>query len=169
MRSTERSAPRPVSASRVVLTQLMLPTDANPWGQVHGGTIMRLVDEAGAIAAMRHAGARVVTVTVDRMSFLYPVVVGDLVTVRASVNGVGNSSLEVGVRVEAENIVSGRSTHTSSAYLVYVALDDQGRPRPVPPLLPETDDDRRRMQEAAERRARRLAERRSAPRDRHAP
>jgi len=147
----------------------MLPTDANPWGQVHGGTIMRLVDEAGAIAAMRHAGGRVVTVTVDRMSFLYPVVIGDLVTVRASVNGVGNSSLEVGVRVEAENIVSGRSTHTSSAYLVYVALDEQGRPRPVPPLLPETDDDRRRMQEAAERRARRLAERRPAPQDRHAP
>jgi uncharacterized protein (TIGR00369 family) len=146
-------------ASEVTLSQVMLITDANPWGNVHGGTIMKLVDTAGAIAAHRHGRLRVVTAEMDSMRFLSPVHVGDLVTIRAQVTAVWDTSLETAVDVEAENVLSGERRHTSSAYLVYVALDDHGRPTPLPPLLLESEDDRLRAREADARRRQRLAAR----------
>ena len=150
-------APRAPSASRVTLSQHMDLAHANFMGNVHGGEIMKLIDTAAGIAASRHAGGPVVTASLDEMSFMHPVRVGDVVLVHASVNDVGRTSLEVGVRVESEEILSGRRTHTSSAYLVFVALDERGQPRPVPALVPETDRDRHRQAEARIRREHRLA------------
>ncbi|MEA2402766.1 MAG: hypothetical protein QOK00_3169 [Thermoleophilaceae bacterium] len=137
----------------------MGPADANLAGNVHGGTIMYLCDEVAGIAAVRHSGCRVVTVAMDRMTFLNPVYVGHLLTVKATVNAAWRSSMEVGVRVEAENIRTGEVTHTSTAYLTMVALDDEGRPTPVPPVAPETPEEQRRAREAQLRRDNRLAER----------
>lgn len=133
--------------------------DANTVGHVHGGAIMRLCDEVAGIAAIRHSRARVVTAGMDRMTFLDPVYVGQLVTVRASVNAAWRTSMEVGVRVESEQVATGEVTHTSTAYLTMVALDEDGRPTLVPPLVPETPDERRREQDAQLRRENRLAER----------
>jgi len=121
----------------------MGPGEANLAGNVHGGVIMYLCDEVAGIAAVRHCGGRVVTVAMDRMTFLHPVYVGHLVTVKATVNAAWRSSMEVGVRVEAENIRSGEVTHTSTAYLTMVALDDEGRPASVPPVEAETPDEQR--------------------------
>ena len=149
--------PKPASASSVTLTRLMDFSDANLLGNVHGGQVMKLVDDAGGLAAMKHCGGPVVTVAMDEMSFMEPVFVGDVVTVKAMVNDVGRTSLEVGVRVEAEDYVTGRKVHTSSAYLVYVGLDRDGRPTPVPPVVAETDEERRRQVEAGLRRRARLA------------
>lgn len=149
--------PKTVSASQVTLVQLMEITDANIAGMVHGGTVMKLVDTAAGLAAMKHCGGLAVTVTMDSMSFLAPVRIGDTVTVKASVNDVGETSLEVGVRVESENVISGERTHTGSAYLVFVALDEKGKPRPVPPVLAETPTQLRRQREAKIRRETRLA------------
>ena len=151
-------AAKPPSASTVTLSQHMDLAHANFMGNVHGGEIMKLIDTAAGIAASRHAGGPVVTASLDEMSFLHPVHVGDVVLVHASVNDVGRTSLEVGVRVEAEDILSGRRTHTSSAYLVFVALDERAQPRPVPRLIAETDVDRRRQAEAKIRREHRLAQ-----------
>jgi uncharacterized protein (TIGR00369 family) len=142
--------------SQMTLTQQMMPADANPLGNVHGGVIMKLIDEAGALAGMRHARRPVVTITMDSVSFLSPVRVGHLLSLRGSVNWVGKTSLEVGVRVEAENPVTGEITHTNSAYAVYVALDDQGKPCSIPPLILENEEDRRRWGEAEERQCIRL-------------
>jgi len=150
---------RPVGASRVVMSRTMQPMDANYRGSVHGGVIMRLMDEAAGTAAARHCRRPVVTVAIDSFSFLAPVALGHLVTVKASVNDTGSTSMEVGVRVESENVLTGEVTHTASGYLVFVALDDRGRPTRVPAVLPESDDDRRRQEGARERRARRLASR----------
>jgi uncharacterized protein (TIGR00369 family) len=150
-------APRHPRESAVTLSQAMGLTHANVLGNVHGGEIMKLIDTAAGIAASRHAGGPVVTAALDQMSFLHPVRVGDVVFVHASVNDVGRTSLEVGVRVEAEEVLTGHRTHTSSAYLVFVALDEHGRPRPVPPLQPETQVERRRQAEASIRRESRLA------------
>lgn len=149
--------PKPASDSHVTLTQMMEVTDANVAGNVHGGVIMRLVDTAAALAAIRHAGGLCVTVSIDEMSFLEPVHIGDVVTLRASVNDVGTTSMECGVRVEAEDPISGRRVHAASAYLVFVAIDDEGHPRPVPPLEAESDTERRRQREAALRRQARMA------------
>jgi uncharacterized protein (TIGR00369 family) len=149
--------PRPASDSHVALTQLMEITDANVAGNVHGGVVMRLADTAAALAAIRHAGGLCVTVTVDELTFLEPVHVGDVLTLRASVNDVGTTSIECGVRVETEDPISGHRAHAASAYFVFVALDEDGRPRPVPPLLVETADERRRQAEAKLRRGARLA------------
>jgi uncharacterized protein (TIGR00369 family) len=149
--------PRRVADSRVLLSLQMNPADANASGDVHGGTIMKLVDTAAGICATRHCRTRVVTVTMDSMSFLHPVYVGSVVTLYASVNDVGNTSLEVGVRVEAESIRTGEKVHTSSAYLVFVALDEHGKPTRVPPLVVETDDERRRQTHAKIRRESRRA------------
>jgi uncharacterized protein (TIGR00369 family) len=159
------AAPKPVAASRVTLSQLMQPEHANLRGDVHGGWIMKLVDEAGALAAMRHAQARVVTVSIDQMQFHEPIRIGDLVILQAEVTYVGRTSLETHVQVIAENPVSGARTHTNSAFLVYVALDEAGRPAPVPPLLAETDAERRRWQAGRERQAARLAQRHQDPLD----
>lgn len=152
---------KPASVSSVTLSHLMVPSDANPTGNVHGGVIMRLVDEAGGLAAIRHSRRVCVTVRLDSMSFLEPVSVGDFVTFKAQVNWVGRSSMEVGVRVEAENPISGEITHTNSAYAVYVALDAAGRPVPVPPLVLETDEEERRWREAQARQEHRLSQRRA--------
>ena len=150
-------APRRASDSHVTLTQMMEVTDANVAGNVHGGVIMRLVDTAAALAAIRHAGGLCVTVSIDEMSFLEPVHIGDVVTLRASVNDVGTTSMECGVRVEAEDPISGRRIHAASAYLVFVAIDEQGHPRPVPPLAAESETEQRRQREATLRRQTRMA------------
>ena len=154
--SAHELAPKPPSASMVTLSQHMDLGHANFMGNVHGGEIMKLIDTAAGIAASRHAGGPVVTASLDQMSFLHPVHVGDVVLVHASDNDVGRTSIEVGVRVEAEEILSGRRTHTSSAYLVFVAMDERGQPRPVPGLVPETDVERHRQAEAKIRRQHRL-------------
>lgn len=145
-------------ASRVTMAHLMVPEDLNPYGSVHGGVIMRRIDEAGAVAAIRHAGGNTVTVSVDRMDFLAPTQVGEIIFLHANVNYVGASSMEVGVRVEAENPATGERRHVASAYLTFVAVVG-GKPRLVPPLKLETGEDIRRQQEAEKRRAMRLAER----------
>lgn len=147
-----------VSESRLVLAQLMQPVHANNHGNVHGGEIMRLMDEAGALACMRHAGHRVVTVAVDRMTFRQPIHLGDLVTFTAEVSYVGRTSLEAEVLVSAENPVTGECVYTNTGYLVYVALDDQGQPVPVPPLIPENEEQRERMEAGEARQAYRLSQ-----------
>lgn len=148
-----------IGDSRVAISQVMLPTDANPQGNVHGGVIMRLVDEAGAIAAVRHSRRNVVTVAVDSMTFLSPIYVGNLVTLTASLSYVGRTSMEVEVLVEAEDPMTGVKTHTNSAYVVYVALDESRRPCEVPRLLAETDEERERIARGRERQAERLTSR----------
>src|SRR6266511_5106075 len=135
--------PKPVSASKTIMSQAMLPSDANPYGNVHGGEIMKLIDSCAGAAATRHARSRVVTARIDELSFKAPVYVGNLVTARASVNHVGRTSMEVGVRVEAENLLTDNVVHVSSTHLVFVATDERGQPVPLPPLVPETDDERR--------------------------
>jgi len=148
---------RQISLSRFELARVMLPQDANPYGNVHGGVLMREIDVAAAVTAMRHCRQNAVTASIDRLDFLRPVRVGELIVCKASVNGVGRSSLECGVRMESENMLSGERNHVASAYLTFVCLDEQERPAPVPPLLPETAEDERRIREAAERRAVRKA------------
>jgi acyl-CoA hydrolase len=160
--------PRAPSASMVTLSQIIDLTGANLLGNVHGGTLMKLVDNAGGLAAMKHCGGPVVTVAMDEMTFMEPVYVGELVTVKAMVNDTGRTSMEVGVRVEAENARTGRRVHTSSAYLVYVALDHEGKPRPVPPVVPEDEEQRQRQHEAKLRREARLARKESILRARTA-
>jgi acyl-CoA hydrolase len=140
--------------------------DANNGGNVHGGVIMYLCDEVAGIAAVRHSGCRVVTIAMDRMTFLHPVYVGHLLTLKATVNAAWNTSMEVGVRVEAEDIRSGVTTGTSTAYLTMVALDDDGRPTAVPGIEPQTPDEERRAREAQLRRDNRLAERERIEADR---
>lgn len=153
--------PKPASASNVSLIRMMELSDANLLGNVHGGEVMKMVDNAGGLAAMKHAGGPVVTVAMDEMSFIEPVYVGDVVTVKAMVNDTGRTSMEVGVRVEAANYVTGRNVHTSSAYLVYVALDESGQPRPVPPVIAENEEQIRRQHEAKLRRQTRLERKRA--------
>jgi len=142
------------------MARTMLPSDANPYGNVHGGEIMKLIDACAGAAATRHARSRVVTAFVDELSFLAPVYVGDLVTAKASVNHVGRSSMEVGVRVESENLLTGSVVHISSAHLVFVSIDEKGTPVPLPTLIAETDEERRRLAAAEERRAQRLGRQR---------
>ena len=145
-----------VAGSKTVMSRTMLPSDANPYGNVHGGEVMKLIDAVAGAAATRHARARVVTARIDQLSFLAPVYVGHLVTAKASVNHVGRTSMEAGVRVEAEDMLTGNVVHVASAYLVFVATDEHGRPVSLPPLLAETDEERRRMKAAETRRSLRL-------------
>ena len=159
MTGSNDSQPRPASASESQLVKWMGITDANSAGFVHGGMVMKLCDEAAGLAALRHCGGRIVTATLDRMTFLHPVHIGELLTCQAKVNAVWRTSMEVGVRIEAENPRSGETRHTSTAYLTMVAVDEGGGPTPVPPLLVESEDERRRQREAELRRANRLAER----------
>ncbi len=149
----------PESYRHIVLAQVMLPADANAQGDVHGGTLMKLADTAGAIAAVRHARRRVVTAIADSMTFEYPVKVGDLVLLDAEVSWVGRTSIEVQVSIAAERVVTGERRRTSLAYFVYVALGDDGSPHPIPPLELRTDADRARFAQAEERRRFRLAQR----------
>lgn len=143
--------PRTVSHSSVVLAQIMLPADTNPAGNVHGGTIMKLIDNAALVVASRHTGRNAVTASIDRLDFHNPVYLGNLLTLKASMNRAGTTSMEIGVRVEAEELTTGVVRHTASAYLTFVALDVNGRPMPVPELIAETDEDRRRFSDANER------------------
>lgn len=159
MNDSDRAEARTPAASRSQLIRLMGIPDANTAGFVHGGTVMRACDEAAALAGARHAGHRVVTAGMDRMTFIHPVHVGEVLTCSASVNAVWNTSMEVGVRVEAENLRSRETRHTSTAYLTMVALGDDGEPIKVPPLRPESETEERRMREAETRRRNRLAER----------
>jgi uncharacterized protein (TIGR00369 family) len=140
-----------IADSRFTLSSLMNPQDANPLGNVHGGVIMKLVDETGGIVAMRHAGNPVVTVAVDSMQFIKPIIVGDLVQCHGELTYVGRTSLEVRVDVTAENPYSGDTSLTNTAYLVYVALDQDGKPTPVPGLAFKTPEEERRAQLALER------------------
>jgi uncharacterized protein (TIGR00369 family) len=150
---------KPVSDSAVMMAQLMNPEDANPAGNVHGGVIMKLIDNAAGVVAARHARSNVVTASIDRLDFIRPAFIGDLVILRASLNHAGRTSVEVGVRVEAEDLLTGDVRHTASAYLTFVALDKNGSPLKVPCLILESDDDRRRNQEAMARREMRINER----------
>lgn len=144
-------------ASRVYLSQLMQPEHANHHGNVHGGWIMKLVDEAGALACMRHAQTRVVTVAVDSLVFREPIKIGDLVTFTAEVTYTGRTSMEAEVLVTAENPITGERTHTNNAYLVYVGLDDDNHPSAIPQLVLETDEDKARYEQAKLRQQRRIA------------
>jgi acyl-CoA hydrolase len=156
---TEDREPRPVSRSTSELIRWMSIQDANSAGFVHGGVVMRMCDEVAGIAAIRHCGTRVVTAGMDRMTFTEPVHVGELLRCCASVNAVWRTSMEVGVRVEAENAVTAEVRHTSTAYLTMVAVDEEGRPMPVPPLEVENAVEERRQREAETRRRNRLTER----------
>lgn len=147
----EESLAKPSSHSRVTLVQVMLPEDANPAGNVHGGTIMKLIDNAAYVVASRHCRMNVVTASVDRINFHSPVFVGNLLHLKANLNWTGRTSMEIGVRVEAENLKTGELVHTASAYLTFVALGENGRPQPVPPVLLKTEEDKRRFEAAAER------------------
>jgi acyl-CoA hydrolase len=151
---------KPVRESISECAELALPTDANPLGNVLGGKVMHLVDVAAAMAAMRHARKPTVTAAVDSLRFLYPARIGDLITLRSSVNRVFRTSMEVGVSVETENLMTGARVKTCSAYLTFVALDENGKPVPIPPVIPETETEKRRYREAGERREARLAMRR---------
>ncbi len=145
--------------SQSILVRWMGVTDANSAGYVHGGAVLRYCDEAAGLAATRHSGGRVVTAAMDRMTFNEPVHVGEVVTFKATVNAAWRTSMEVGVRVEAEDLVSGTRRHTNSCYMTFVAIDRNGRPIEVPEIAPETPDEERRYAAAKERRRRRLEER----------
>jgi len=147
-----------VEESRVTMAVVMNPEDANPAGNVHGGVVMKYVDTAAGVVAIRHARKIAVTASIDRLDFHNPVFIGNLLVLKAAVNLVGKTSMEIGVRVEAENPLTGEVRHTASAYLTFVALDEQGAPSSVPPLICETEDDRRRNCEARMRREARLAQ-----------
>ncbi|HEX4717331.1 MAG TPA: acyl-CoA thioesterase [Thermoleophilaceae bacterium] len=151
--------PRPVAESQTQLIHWMGVTDANSAGFIHGGVVMKRCDEAAGAAAVKHSRCRVVTAGVDRMAFMTPVHVGELVTFSASVNAAWRTSMEVGVRVDAENPRTGERRHTNSAYLTMVAVDEEGRPVPVPELIAETNEQRARQAEAQVRRSNRLQER----------
>ncbi|HTT67652.1 MAG TPA: acyl-CoA thioesterase [Gemmatimonadales bacterium] len=157
----EGRAPR---LSHTTIAEVMMPHMANLLGNVHGGVILGMLDRVGAVSAMRHAQRTCVTASVDRVDFRQPIHLGELVTMYASVNYAHRTSIEVGVRVEAENLLTGARRHTNTCYLTFVALDEAGRPASVPPVAPETDEERRRFAEAQARRAQRVAalERREA-------
>jgi acyl-CoA hydrolase len=147
---------KPVRESCSEYFELALPTDVNHFGFLLGGRVMHLVDMAGAIAAMRHAGRPVVTASVDHMDFLHPIHIGQLVILRSSVNRAFHSSMEVGVKVLVEDLLTGQRKHTCSAYLTFVAIDPEGKPAPIPPVLPETEEEKRRYEQAGQRRNHRL-------------
>lgn len=154
---------KPASASRSELTEIVLPNDANLLGNMLGGRVMHLIDIAGALAASRHSNSPVVTASVDYLDFRFPIRVGEWIVLKSSINRVFHTSMEVGVKVFAENVMTGERRHTSTAYVTFVALDMNQQPHPVPPLILETESDRRRFHEAGERRRIRLAMRHKRP------
>ncbi|MFQ5504792.1 MAG: acyl-CoA thioesterase [Planctomycetota bacterium] len=157
----DRRSPTPVSHSVVEMSEIVMPNDANPLGNLMGGRVMQWIDIAAAIAAGRHARGTVVTASLDQLDFHHPVRVGAVCVLKASLNYVHRTSMEVGVKFWSEDRPSGLRRHVASAYLTFVALDENtGRPRPVPPLLPETDEEKRRYREAEARREHRLGQRR---------
>lgn len=150
---------KPVRESQHETSELMMPEHANNMQHVFGGVILSMMDKCAAISAFRHSRAAVVTASIDRVDFREPIHLGDLVIMQSSVNFAGRSSMEIGVRVEAEDLLTGRRRHTNSCYLTFVAVDRNGRPIEVPELQPETEDELRRNAAAKERRRRRLEER----------
>ncbi|HET7791198.1 MAG TPA: acyl-CoA thioesterase [Gemmatimonadales bacterium] len=146
--------------SETIMSELMMPQHANIMGNVFGGVILSLVDRVAAVAAIRHSNHACVTVSVDKVDFKEPIHVGELITAYARVNFAGKTSMEVGVKIIAENVLTGNRRHTNSCYVTYVALDDHGVPVEVPPIAPETPDEKRRYERAAKRRANRVMERR---------
>jgi acyl-CoA hydrolase len=149
---------RSTAPGSAILTHFLLPEDANPAGNVHGGVIMKHIDSAGGVAAFRHARRNVVTASIDRLDFVHPAFVGNLLIVKACVNLTGRTSMEVGVRAETENLLTGDIQHVASAYLTFVALDENGRPTPIPALVPVGEDQKKRHRMAEARRRARLAE-----------
>ena len=148
--------------SEAVMAELMMPQHANLMGNVFGGVILALVDRVAAVCAIRHSHRQCVTVSVDKVDFREPIHVGELITAFARVNFAGKTSMEVGVKIVAENVLTGEKRHTNSCYVTYVALDETGRPTEVPPIVPETPDEKRRYERAAKRRATRVMDRRYA-------
>lgn len=157
----EKMISKKVKDSQVEMRELVLPNDTNPLGTILGGKVMHLMDIAAAMAAMKHSGKTVVTVSVDHIDFLSPIKMGQIVLIKASVNYVHKTSMEVGVKVWAEDFKTGKRTHTSSAYFTFVALDEKGKPTQVPKIIPETDEEKRRYREAQKRREARLARRKA--------
>ena len=155
------TVPRPVRASRVTFADLAEPQSQNVAGTFFGGAILSFIDRAAAFAAMKHAGRPVVTKSMDAVEFNEPIYIGELVIAHASVNFTGNTSMEIGVRVMAQNPITGAERHTNTCYATFVALDEQGRPARVPPILPETDEEKRRQADGQRRREERLARRRN--------
>ena len=156
---TKARASKPVKESQHETSELMMPHHANNLGHVFGGVMLSMMDKTAAVAAFRHCRLNVVTASIDRVDFREPIHVGDLVVMKASVNFVGRTSMEVGVRVEAEELLSGRRRHTNSCYLTFVAVDRNGRPIEIPGVVAETPEEVRRFQSAQQRRQVRLAER----------
>jgi len=157
--SISRGPARTVRETQHDTAQLMMPQHANVLGHVFGGVVLSMMDTTAAVSAIRHARLTCVTVSVDRVDFREPIYVGDLLIMKSSVNFVGRTSMEIGIRVEAENLLTGVLRHTNSCYLTFVAVDRDGRPVPVPPLKPETPEEIRRHEAARERRESRLRER----------
>lgn len=149
---------KPPSISQTIIAEVMLPHMANVLGNVHGGVLLGMMDRVAAVSAIRHARRTCVTVSVDRVHFRQPIHLGELVTMYASVNYSHRTSIEVGVRVEAENLITGVKRHTNSCYLTFVAIDENGRPAAVPPVEPETDEEKERFAAAELRRQQRVAE-----------
>ena len=154
---SEDLQPRSPEDSVSLVSELMMPHQVNNHGHVFGGVVLSMVDRAAGVASMRHAGRPCVTVSFDRVDFKEPIFTGEVVTCRARVNYVGRTSMEIGVRVEAENLFTRETRHTNSCYLTFVAIDADHRPVPVPPLKLETDEDRRRFREGRKRREVRIA------------
>src|SRR6202142_2403465 len=157
------AAGKPVRASLSEMVEAVLPNDANPLGTMLGGRVMHLIDIAGALAAHRHSNSHVVTASVDYLDFRFPIRVGEFIVLKSSVNRVFNTSMEVGVKVFSENILTGERKHTSSAFVTFVAIDENREPHSAPQLILETDEDRRRFRDAGERRRVRLAMRHKRP------
>jgi acyl-CoA hydrolase len=156
---SKKLAGKPPSVSRTEMIEVVLPNDANLLGNILGGRVMHLIDITGAIAAHRHANSHVVTASVDYIDFRNPIKVGDLVMLRSEVNRAFHTSIEVGVEVFSEDVLTGKRTHTSSAYVTYVAIDQNRKPHAVPPVIPHTPAEKRRYREAGIRRRIRLAHR----------
>ena len=158
-----QSAGKPVSASRTEMTEVVLPQDANVFGNILGGRVMHLVDIAAAITAHRHCRSMAVTASVDHIDFRNPIRVGEVIMLKASLNRAFHTSMEVGVKVFSEDVLTGDKKHTTSAYVTFVALDEDHQPKPVPAVICETNEDRRRFREALVRRKYRLAHRANKP------
>ncbi len=150
---------RPISETKTTIYRVMMPTDANPAGNVYGGSIMRYIDEIAGIVASRHTRTNVVTASIDRMDFIAPMGIGEILVLKAAINFTGRTSMEVGVRVEAEDTRTGRVVHTGSCYLTMVALDGDGKPTPVPPVVPTTEEEKYWYEGGRRRREARLRER----------
>ncbi|MBI4665612.1 MAG: acyl-CoA thioesterase [Nitrospinae bacterium] len=150
---------KPISASRTVMSQLMMPNDANMAGFVHGGVLLSIADKVAYVCACRHSGKYCVTASVDEVHFRTPVHVGSLVSFHASVNWVGRTSIEIGIRITSEEMTTGNVVHSNSCYFTMVAVDENGKPSPVPALILETGDDKRRNEQARKRRELRLQHR----------